>query len=128
MVPEEAEAPAAVFVDGPGEARLKGPLLFREYFGRPEATQAAFDEEGYFRTGDTVQRVRARSTALGAVRRMRRAHSFGPQHPQPGTHGSDIVGTRDLRCRLQMSLSPTIKAAPFLRVALDDMYGCKHGG
>jgi len=65
VVPEEAEAPAAVFVDGPGEARLKGPLLFREYFGRPEATQAAFDEEGYFRTGDTVQRVDGAWKILG---------------------------------------------------------------
>jgi malonyl-CoA/methylmalonyl-CoA synthetase len=29
-------------------------MLFREYWGRPEATAAAFDAEGYFLTGDTV--------------------------------------------------------------------------
>jgi len=29
-------------------------MLFREYWGRPEATAAAFDAEGFFLTGDTV--------------------------------------------------------------------------
>jgi acyl-CoA synthetase (AMP-forming)/AMP-acid ligase II len=29
-------------------------MMFREYWGRPEATAAAFDAEGYFLTGDTV--------------------------------------------------------------------------
>ncbi len=38
---------------GPGEIRVRGPTLFREYWGRPEATAAAF-EEGWFRTGDVA--------------------------------------------------------------------------
>lgn len=29
-------------------------MLFREYWGRPEATAAAFDDQGFFLTGDTV--------------------------------------------------------------------------
>lgn len=37
-----------------GELAVCGPMLFREYWGRPEATAAAFDAEGYFLTGDTV--------------------------------------------------------------------------
>lgn len=37
-----------------GELAVKGPMLFREYWGRPEATAAAFDAEGFFLTGDTV--------------------------------------------------------------------------
>ena len=37
-----------------GELAVRGPMLFREYWGRPEASAAAFDAEGYFLTGDTV--------------------------------------------------------------------------
>jgi malonyl-CoA/methylmalonyl-CoA synthetase len=37
-----------------GDLRVGGPFLFKEYWGRPEATAAAFDEEGMFKTGDVV--------------------------------------------------------------------------
>ena len=32
---------------------MKGANLFREYWNRPEATAAEFDEDGWFKTGDT---------------------------------------------------------------------------
>ena len=35
----------------PGEIEVEGPSVFREYWRRPEATQAAF-RDGWFRTGD----------------------------------------------------------------------------
>ncbi|MFB6170546.1 MAG: class I adenylate-forming enzyme family protein, partial [Haloarculaceae archaeon] len=35
-----------------GEIRLRARTLFREYYGKPERTAAAFDNRGYFRTGD----------------------------------------------------------------------------
>ncbi|TLP76930.1 long-chain fatty acid--CoA ligase [Nesterenkonia sphaerica] len=35
-----------------GEILLKGPVIFDGYHGRAEDTQEAFDEQGYFRTGD----------------------------------------------------------------------------
>ena len=35
-----------------GEIELRGPSLFREYFGDPDATAAAFTADGYVRTGD----------------------------------------------------------------------------
>ena len=37
----------------PGEIEVRGPGVFVEYWGRPEATQVAF-RHGWFRTGDTA--------------------------------------------------------------------------
>ena len=39
----------------PGELRLRGPFVFDGYWNNPELTQAAFDAEGYFRTGDMFE-------------------------------------------------------------------------
>ncbi len=35
-----------------GEIQVRGPHLFTEYLGRPDATAAAFTPDGWFRTGD----------------------------------------------------------------------------
>ncbi|KAJ5903493.1 hypothetical protein N7504_005876 [Penicillium tannophilum] len=40
-----------------GEALVKTHLAFSEYLDDEEATKRAFDEEGYFRTGDILRRV-----------------------------------------------------------------------
>ncbi|HEY1230944.1 MAG TPA: feruloyl-CoA synthase, partial [Ramlibacter sp.] len=41
-------------VDGKTEVRYKGPNITPGYWRAPEATAEAFDEEGFFRTGDAV--------------------------------------------------------------------------
>ena len=38
---------------GPGEIEIRGPQVFREYWGRPEETAGAF-RDGWFRTGDVA--------------------------------------------------------------------------
>lgn len=40
----------------PGEIQVAGPAVFREYWGRPEATRAAFTADGWFKTGDVAVR------------------------------------------------------------------------
>jgi fatty acid CoA ligase FadD36 len=45
-------ADGAAAADGLGELEVNGPMLFRGYLGRPEATAAAFAADGWFRTGD----------------------------------------------------------------------------
>ena len=37
----------------PGEIEVRGPSVFAEYWGQPDATRAAF-RDGWFRTGDTA--------------------------------------------------------------------------
>lgn len=50
-----------VETDSPGELRIRGVRgvsLFAEYLDDPQATRDAFDEHGYFRTGDRVRVLR----------------------------------------------------------------------
>ncbi|CAG9310837.1 unnamed protein product [Blepharisma stoltei] len=41
-------------IDG-NELKIKSPGMFKEYFNNPTATQQAFDEEGWFKTGDIAE-------------------------------------------------------------------------
>lgn len=46
----------AVTEGAEGEIRMRGPNVMRGYFKRPDETAAAFDDEGWFRTGDIGRR------------------------------------------------------------------------
>ncbi|WP_338875824.1 acyl-CoA synthetase [Spirosoma sp. SC4-14] len=46
------EANNEVPTDQPGEIQIQGDTVFLEYWHRPEATQKAFTDDGWFRTGD----------------------------------------------------------------------------
>ena len=48
----------------PGELRVKGPTLFREYHGRPEETATSF-ADSWFLTGDIAVRERGVFRILG---------------------------------------------------------------
>jgi len=43
----------SIRISDEGEILLKGPTITRGYYNRDDLTQAAFTEDGYFRTGDS---------------------------------------------------------------------------
>jgi len=61
------EAGADVAGCEPGELLVRGPGVFREYWGRPDETAAAFAEGGWFRTGDVGARENGAFRILGRM-------------------------------------------------------------
>jgi feruloyl-CoA synthase len=58
------------------EVRVRGANVTPGYHRQPEVTEAAFDEEGFFRTGDAVTLVDRGDPAAGLVFRGRIAEDF----------------------------------------------------
>lgn len=58
------------------EARIKGPNVTPGYHRNPEATARAFDEEGFYRTGDAVQMVDPTDPNAGLLFDGRVAENF----------------------------------------------------
>jgi len=48
-----------------GELQIRGPSVFAGYWGKPEATAAAFTADGFFRTGDVAVREAGYYRLLG---------------------------------------------------------------
>ncbi|MEU9519870.1 acyl-CoA synthetase [Streptomyces sp. NPDC048224] len=56
LVEEDGTPITALDGESVGEIQVRGPNLFTEYLNRPDATAAAFTEDGFFRTGDMAVR------------------------------------------------------------------------
>ena len=67
---------ALVPVGDKREIRVKGPNVTPGYSGRPDLTEAAFDEEGFLRTGDAVALADPDDVTAGLVFRGRIAEDF----------------------------------------------------
>jgi feruloyl-CoA synthase len=63
-------------VEGKYEARLKGPNITPGYWRQPELTRDAFDDEGYYRLGDTFVFARPDEPAQGLLFRGRMSEDF----------------------------------------------------
>jgi feruloyl-CoA synthase len=58
------------------EIRVKGPMVTPGYFGRPDLTAEAFDEDGFYRTGDAVAPADQGDPDAGLLFRGRLAEDF----------------------------------------------------
>ena len=65
-----------VQVDGKYEARFRGPHVMPGYWRAPDASAAAFDEEGYYCSGDAVRFVDPARPELGLMFDGRIAEDF----------------------------------------------------
>jgi feruloyl-CoA synthase len=84
------------------EARFRGPSVTPGYWRQPELTRAAFDEEGYYRTGDAMRFVDAADPSLGFEFDGRTTEDF-----KLGTGTWVSVGP--LRARINAACSPLVQ-------------------
>jgi feruloyl-CoA synthase len=63
-------------VDGKYEARFRGPHVMPGYWRSPEQTAHAFDDEGYYRSGDAVRLADPQNPQLGLMFDGRIAEDF----------------------------------------------------
>ena len=63
-------------VTGKLEARVRGPNVTPGFWGEPDRTRAAFDEEGYYRMGDALSFIDPHDPAAGFLFDGRLAEDF----------------------------------------------------
>lgn len=63
-------------VDGKLEGRFRGPHIMAGYWRSPQQTQEAFDEEGFYRSGDALKFADAQQPQLGLMFDGRIAEDF----------------------------------------------------
>ena len=71
-----AEVKLAASEEDTYEIRVRGPMVTPGYFERPDLTASAFDEDGYYRTGDAVALADSSHLNAGLVFRGRIAEDF----------------------------------------------------
>jgi feruloyl-CoA synthase len=94
--------PAGDGEEGRYELRVKGPHVMAGYFKQPDATAAAFDEEGFFRTGDAARWVDEQNPAAGIAFAGRLSEEFKL------ASGTWVRGTT-LRTQLIDALQPYVR-------------------
>jgi feruloyl-CoA synthase len=86
------------------EVRVKGPNVTPGYYGRPDLTSAAFDDEGFYKIGDAMRFVDREDAARGLAFDGRVAEDF---KIQSGTW----VSAGSLRVSLIAACNPLIQDA-----------------
>jgi len=71
-----AEVRLVPALDGTYEIRASGPMVTPGYYGRPDLTADAFDDEGFYRSGDAVAFADPADPNAGLVFRGRIAEDF----------------------------------------------------
>jgi long-chain acyl-CoA synthetase len=111
-----------------GEIRLRGPNIMQGYFKLPAETAAAFDEEGFFRTGDMGKEdALGRLSITGRIKEMiivggenvfpREIEEVLNAHPS--VRASGVIGVRDdLRGELPLAFVELEEGAAFDEPAL----------
>jgi feruloyl-CoA synthase len=89
-------------VDGKLEARFRGPSITPGYWRQPDLTRAAFDEEGFYRTGDALRFVDPADPVHGFEFDGRTTEDF-----KLGTGTWVSVGP--LRARINAACSPLVQ-------------------
>ncbi|MDE8344617.1 MAG: AMP-binding protein [Acidocella sp.] len=99
---------------GTWELRLRGPCITPGYWRRPDLTAAAFDENGFFLTGDAVKPVQPENFAHGLLFDGRISDNF---KLSSGTW----VQAPKLRTHLINALAPLLKDAVITGPNRDDL-------
>ncbi|HYZ31366.1 MAG TPA: AMP-binding protein, partial [Crenalkalicoccus sp.] len=89
-------------IEGKHEIRVRGPNVFPGYLDDPAADAAAFDEEGFFRTGDAVTWVEEADPRQGLRFDGRLVEDF---KLSSGTR----INTAELRGRVLSALGPLVR-------------------
>ncbi|MGD9979102.1 MAG: feruloyl-CoA synthase [Hyphomonadaceae bacterium] len=90
--------------EGSWELRLRGPCVTPGYWRRPDLTAAAFDEEGFFRTGDAVKPLVDGDFSQGLLFDGRIGDNFK-------LSSGSWVQAATLRARVLAALSPVVRDA-----------------
>ncbi len=101
-------------VDGKVELRFRGPNVMPGYWRLPEASAQAFDEEGFYRTGDAVKWVDPADPLRGLMFDGRIAEDF---KLSTGT----FVSVGPLRARIIAAGAPCVQDAVITGIDRDDV-------
>jgi feruloyl-CoA synthase len=101
-------------LQGKYEVRFRGPNVMPGYWGDPELTEAAFDDEGFYRTGDAVRPIDPDAPELGLLFDGRIAEDF---KLSTGT----FVSVGPLRARVIAAGDPCVMDAVVTGLNMDEI-------